>query len=152
MITNFKGYCNTCAIAGLKAPQVCALSGLKIEAKDYCSKHRTSLTKCSICGNVILADAVIDNGHLICQSCFSILKTCKTCHFGNVCEFQTNPSPIPQMINKQIRQGNMVAVTQVMNPERIHITCEKGCKCFDKENGCLKQNGMCGNQEVKYFD
>lgn len=152
MISNFKGYCNTCGFSGLNAPQVCALSGLKIDADDYCSKHRRNLIKCSICGQIIVSDGIIDNGHLICKVCFSNSNSCIICRFGNTCSFQTDPSPLPKMINKEVRQGNMIAVTQVMNPERIHITCEKGCKCFDKENGCLKQIGSCPNREVYYRD
>ena len=149
---NFKGYCNTCRLAGLKAPQVCGLSGRKITAEDYCSEHRRSLSFCSICGNPVLSNGIIDGFHLICRNCFSLLKTCQACRYGSLCEFETNPSSIPKAINKQIRKGNMTAVTQVMNPERVRITCEKGCKCFDKKNGCLKQNGMCANCEVKYLD
>lgn len=152
MITNFKGYCNTCGYAGLKAPQVCALNGWKVESDDYCSKHRRNPVKCSICGQIVLSNGIIDEGHLICATCFSNSRTCATCRFSNTCEFQTNPSPLPLTVNKEIRQGNMIAVTQVMNPERIHITCEKGCKCFDPKKGCLKQNGKCNNQEVNYHD
>ena len=42
--------CKTCALAGLKAPGVCSLSGLKVTDTDFCSSHRRSLSICSICG------------------------------------------------------------------------------------------------------
>lgn len=153
-IPNFKGYCKSCAFLGLKAPEVCALSGLKMkEEEDYCSRHSNSFQKCAICGSpVIFHDGIIDDGHLICQSCFFHLNSCKICRFGNTCEFETNPSPLPKYVQRQIRQGNMTAVTQVMNPERIHITCEKGCKCYSTENGCMKQKGSCSNSETIYND
>lgn len=153
MPDNFKGYCKTCALAGLNAPRVCALSGQNKQPEDYCDEHRQTLTRCSICGQIILQKAIIDDNHFICGNCFSLIKTCKTCRNGDLCDFMTNPSQIPPMIEKQVRKGNMTAVTQVMNPERIRITCEKGCKCYSKENGCLKQiSGTCGNQEVLYND
>ena len=149
----FKGYCKTCALHGLKAPNTCAYTGFLVDAEiDYCSQHRRTVLTCSICGNIILSNGVYSDNHLICQHCFSSSETCKICRFSNTCEFETNPSPLPKAIQKEIRQGNMTAVTQVMNPERIHITCEKGCKCFDPEKGCLKQIGYCKNQEVSYND
>ena len=153
MPDNFKGYCKSCALRGLKAPEVCALYNVKRANDEYCSDHRNSLVTCSICGNVILSDGIINDGHLICRNCFSNSETCKICRFCDVCEFETNPSPLPKAVQKQIRQGNMTAVTQVMNPERIHITCEKGCKCYDAQKGCLKQkNGSCSNISIQYLD
>lgn len=149
---NFKGYCPTCALAGLKTPEVCALNNQRVTSDDYCSWHHRDLQKCSICGNIILSDGIISENHLICRNCFSNLESCSVCRFSNICEFETNPSPLPKAISKQIRQGNMTAVTQVMNPERIRITCKQGCRCFDSKNGCLKQNGSCTNCEVIYND
>ena len=147
-----KGTCNTCRLAGLKAPQVCGLTGRQITADGYCDKHRRSVLTCSICGNIILSNGIIDNTHLICRNCFSQIDSCNVCKNLNICTFETDPSPLPKAIQKEIRQGNMTAVTQVMNPERVRITCEKGCKCFDKKNGCSKQNGTCANCEVRYLD
>jgi hypothetical protein len=51
---------------------------------------------------------------------------------------------------KEIRQGNMIAQQQVQNPERIRQTCQKGCKCWDEEFGCLKSNGCCGNWKGRF--
>ena len=153
-IPNFKGYCKSCAFLGLKAPEICALSGLKMkEEEEYCSRHSNSFQKCAICGSPVIShDGIIDDGHLICQSCFFHLNSCHFCRFGNTCEFETDPSPLPKYVQKQIRQGNMTAVTQVMNPERIHITCEKGCICYSSENGCMKQKGSCSNSKTIYND
>ena len=152
-LPNLKGTCSSCRLAGLKAPQVCGLSGRRITADGYCDGHRRSVSVCSICGNIILSNGIIDDNHLICWNCFSNLNSCGVCKNVNICTFETDPSPLPRAIQKQIRQGNMTAVTQVMNPERVRITCEKGCKCFSKEKGCLKQNNAaCSNQEVSYND
>lgn len=152
MPNNFKGYCPSCRLNGLKAPRVCALTGLEVGPEDYCSKHRRSLVTCSICGQIILTGGILNDNHLICNNCFSNLNSCNVCRFNNICTFETDPSPLPKAIQKEIRRGNMQAVTQVMNPERVQITCEKGCKCFSKENGCLKQKGSCTNVDVLYND
>ena len=149
---DFKGYCKSCAIAGLKAPQICALSGLKVTETDYCSFHRGSLSTCAICGSVILQDGYIDEGHLICPNCFSQITSCRVCRGSLQCAFEEDPSPTPKVISQQIRQGNGIYVTTVRNPERVRETCQKGCKCFDTKNGCLRQNGFCSNHEVYYND
>ena len=147
-----KGTCHTCRFRGLQAPEVCALYGVKKPDDGYCDQHkRDEILTCDICGAPMKpSDSIIDENYIICPNCFKQLKTCNLCRFWNVCEYDTNPSPLPKVIQKQIRQGNMVAVTQAINPERVRITCEKGCKCYSTENGCLKQNGTCSNQEVSY--
>ncbi len=38
----------------------------------------------------------------------------------------------------------MTMQSVVMNPERIRETCQKNCKCWNDEMGCLRQNGTCG--------
>jgi hypothetical protein len=50
---------------------------------------------------------------------------------------------------REVRQGNMIAQTQVMNPKRVEATCRRGCPCFNEDgldNGtfCMRQNGDCG--------
>ena len=150
-MTNFKGYCDTCAFAGLNQPAFCALKNKIVKATDYCSEHRNSVTTCDICGNIILASGIIDSNHIICSQCFSVIHTCAVCKHVDSCAYQTDPSPLPKTIPQQVRQGNIIAVTQVINPERVRITCQKGCKCYSKENDCLKQNNsFCGNHEVYY--
>ena len=72
------------------------------------------------------------------------LVPCKEAH---ICDFETNSSSLPKQVQQTSRQGNMVMQTVVKNPERIRITCEKGCKCWSDEFGCLKQNGICSNYE-----
>ena len=152
MVQNFFGYCPSCAFAGLKAPNMCGLAGWEISSKDHCSKHQRTIQTCAICGAYIISDGIIDNGHLVCSSCISKLETCSTCRFSNICEFETNPSPLEKIIQREIRQGNSYFVTSAMNPERVHITCEKGCRCYDPQKGCLKQKGSCSNHQIHYFE
>lgn len=79
------------------------------------------------------------------------MNTCSTCKLSNVCEFETNPSPIEKTINQQIRQGNMIMMAPVKNPKRIEETCKKFCKCYDEKNGCLRQTiQTCNSWKAPY--
>ena len=91
-----------------------------------------------------------DSWHILCPNCASQLNSCGFCKNGGKCDFETNPSSLPKFVQKQIRQGNMIAVTDIPNPERIRQTCQKGCPCFDPEFGCLKQNNTCGKWRIVY--
>lgn len=46
----------------------------------------------------------------------------------------------------------MITVTEVMNPERIRQTCEKGCDCFSADFGCMKQFHYCERIDHVYDD
>lgn len=87
------------------------------------------------------------DGTPICDRCMAASGTCNLCVNAAICEFNTNPSPLPKEVQKVIRQGNMTVQTVVQNPDRIDITCRKLCKCFSEDLGCLKQFGCCANQE-----
>lgn len=111
---------------------------------------------CSLCGRPCLKDAIIsakevegpDSNpayYIICPNCFTQVNTCNLCTYRGECDFETNPSPLPKQIQQTIRQGQMVMQTIVKNPDRIRETCQKSCKCWSDEFGCLKQNGTCGN-------
>lgn len=106
------------------------------------------MEKCDICGRP--GAAIIDGEHVICETCFAHMNTCALCDAARTCDFQTNPSPIPKTIRKEIRQGNMVAVTDIQNPERVEITCKKNCGCFSAKLGCLRQFNTCGNVTFTY--
>lgn len=42
----------------------------------------------------------------------------------------------------------MTSVVQEKNPERIAITCQKNCGCYDPEKGCLRESvGWCKEYE-----
>lgn len=85
-----------------------------------------------------------------CANCNQYLYTCATCLNGNICEFETNPSPSPKMIQNQIRQGNMIIQTVVKNPERIAQFCSADCLCWNaQDNDCGKTNsGVCTNWKI----
>lgn len=143
-------YCKTCALANPKLLK-CRQFGHHINLdEDFCSKHCSEIPVCAICGQeMLIENSILDfkNGdHIrtICWKCSELLSSCTLCKHGQKCAFDDDPSPIPKLIQKQVRQGPMISVTQVMNPERVAITCAKGCICYDPENGCLRQYNTCG--------
>lgn len=143
-------YCKTCGFLDPKRP-VCLLRGEQVDATaDFCSKHQEIefYENCPICGKPIYnTNAIVDvlptgGFRYLHLSCAQALNTCLTCKHGDICEFQTNPDPMPKMVNKTIRQGNMMMQTTVANPSRIEKYCFN-CRCFSQEFGCLKQNKCC---------
>jgi hypothetical protein len=111
--------------------------------------------QCETCGRpteqqVLCPDG--DNWHILCPNCASQLNTCAFCKKVNGCAFETDPSPLPKRVQKQFRQGNMITVTEVINPERVRQTCEKGCDCFDAKFGCMRQFYYCERMDHVYDD
>ena len=93
-----------------------------------------------------------DNWHILCPSCASQLNTCAFCKKANTCTFETDPSPLPKMVQKQIRQGPMISVITEKNPERIRQTCQNGCPCYDSEFECMREFHYCERIEHVYDD
>ncbi len=113
------------------------------------------IMQCETCGRpteqqVLCPDG--DNWHILCPACAAQLNTCAFCKKVRICSFETDPSPLPKMIQQQFRQGPMITVTEVMNPERIRQTCEKGCDCFSAEFGCMRQFHYCERMDHAYDD
>ena len=104
------------------------------------------IMQCETCGRpteqqVLCPDG--DNWHILCPNCASQLNTCAFCKKVNGCAFETDPSPLPKMVQKQIRQGPITSVVTVKNPELVRNTCQKGCPCYDPENDCMRQFHYC---------
>lgn len=148
-------YCGTCALRTQDGTG-CSLYGIHIDPNvDFCSKHVTSPKTCDICGQFIIIDSIIDmedgKFYEVCQNCASRFNTCHICDKAAYCDFMENPSPIPKAVMKQVRQGSMVMQTQVRNPERIKITCENGCSCWNKEEKyCCREYKTCGQYKHTY--
>ena len=123
-----------------------------------CPKITSSITSCDICGMLTIPKTGAidmtnpDHPHLVCANCEPHLGHCPTCIGAKECRFETDPSPLPKTIQQQFRQGNMISVTTVRNPERIRETCQKGCQCFSEEFGCSRQFNSCGNYKIVYED
>ena len=116
-----------------------------------CQYHTFELHPCVLCGNHMSKDNQFiditepDNMIIYCGNCKQHISHCPTCVNVKECRFETDPSPLPKVVQREIRQGNMISVTQVMNPERIRQTCQNGCLCFSEEFGCSRQINYCGN-------
>lgn len=74
-----------------------------------------------------------------------MLTTCHSCaNLKNPCIFETDPDPTPPYIQKQARQGPMITVHTVRNPERIAKVCKEKCSCYSEDFECSLQNiGWC---------
>lgn len=146
--------CGDCALHQ-RCNGVCPYLQQQIDSHNpACANFTHRVEVCEVCGHLtvspILDLTVGGQPHYLCDDCQRVSGTCATCKHGKNCAFATDPSPIPKTIQKQFRQGNMITVTQVMNPERIDKTCKNGCPCFDPEFGCFKQNNCCGNHKIVY--
>ena len=102
-------------------------------------------TPCDYCGNPV--STIVDSETLccMCAGCAQYLYTCALCSHSRVCDFATNPSPLPKQVSHTIQQGNTIIQTAIPNPERVAISCANGCICFDPNFGCLRQNLWCDN-------
>lgn len=123
--------------------------------KDYCSKHQDELAQCSVCGAGTLTPVFTQDGtewRTLCEACSQRLATCAFCKQANICDFETNPSPLPKMIQQQIRQGNMITVGTIKNPDRIRQTCQNGCPCYDPNFECMRQFNYCERMNHVYAD
>lgn len=103
---------------------------------------------CEVCGQPLqieIIDVTDDVPHYLCQNCAAQRHSCNFCTHGGECSFQTDPSPLPKVITQTTQNGNMIIQQQVLNPERVEITCKKFCDCFSPDFGCLRQFNTCGN-------
>lgn len=145
--------CGTCRFLD-QGSSICQLKGVKMNPQeDFCSKHQNEAIICEKChrlttknGFVVVAEN--ETFHILCNQCSTGLTSCAFCTHCQNCDFETNPSTLPKIVQKQIQQGPMIQIIQIKNPERIKITCQAGCKCWNsEENACDKEIGYCHNYE-----
>lgn len=147
-------YCETCRLHE-KTKKICLLTGIPMKDTDYCSKHANEIIVCDICGNPLLSPTYVEydcDGILrqYCERCHQAFQTCQLCPKFQKCEFMTNPDPMPQVIMKTVRQGNMVMQAQVKNEKRVQKFCPSCC-CWDENHGCMKEfNIGCTNRPDFY--
>lgn len=99
---------------------------------------------CAICGQPIMGHTVWFNNQVLCENCGKLIGVCQTCAERTHCDFETDSSPVPKVVQQTVKQGNMVSSFPVKNPNRTEITCKaKGCVCFDGNNGCKRDLGSC---------
>ena len=85
-----------------------------------------------------------NNTYLLCPNCFSSLGTCKSCANQLTCSFETDPNPLPKLIQQRIQQGNITQVVTVRNPERIAALCTS-CSCYNPEGYCNRECNTCSS-------
>ena len=111
------------------------------------------MLNCDICRAPLKASQATitpkeDGDYIItCPNHSQLFGTCHLCLNANGCDFETNPSKIPKVVQRQIKQGPMTQIVQVKNPDRVAETCQKNCKCYDSEIGCLREHGTCGKYD-----
>ena len=112
------------------------------------------VSNCEMCGTPLAGSNVVYDTELnktYCRKCTPYIRTCYNCHNGDLCDFKTNPSPLPMQVQATQRVGNTVMSQVITNPERVKITCENGCPCYSAEFGCGKefcvQNRFCLNKK-----
>ena len=144
---------NKCKNCAMKDPNanVCKLTKWEIKPEiDSCPQfidvnHLTACASCGVMGPEKAFIYLTDNKVFICPKCHAALGTCEGCGEAQFCEYETNASPLPKLVPRQVRQGNMIMTTQARNPEREKITCQAGCKCYNIDYGCSRDDGCCAN-------
>lgn len=144
--------CGTCAYRTLVNGKCPAYEREMGDNDLGCPIHSTTITKCELCDDIIISHATFEidekgKAHIICRKCV-LAPPCNVCKSAQTCPFETDPfCREPKYIVQEIRQGNMVMQTQVINIARVKATCSK-CTCYNEpgvEHGmhCFKQLG-CG--------
>lgn len=142
-------YCGQCALRS-PSQKVCQLTGWSYEDRDpACKNFCSHLTECGLCKKKFPSLNIIMDDYFVCDDCVNRLGTCFMCKMAHNCDFETNPSTLPKVVQQVIQQGNMQIATQVRNPEREKITCAAGCKCYNETYGCSRDEGVCINYEFR---
>ena len=124
---------------------ICRLMNQK--APDDCGcPHYTpnEIPVCGLCGNPTLDGMLLvvgESAEPICGNCKRKTGTCALCQNSTQCLFLNYDGPLPKVVMKTIQQGNMVAQTQIPNPEVISATCHF-CECWNGEE-CGRAYGTC---------
>lgn len=149
----FKRKCGQCVLPSLNRGICPFFQEQRGEYSEACIRFKSEINYCEICGRPIIAGGIFEqdasnNWHFICDNCQAQCKgTCNACRNGQRCLFNEHPSP-NKFIMETVRQGNMVVQKQVQSPDIVRETCQKDCKCFSQENGCLRQNNCCSNYQL----
>lgn len=147
----FERKCGQCALPSLKNGICPVFNQVPNLTHAACPMFEREIICCGVCNSAIIPSKsaiIMDNSTTyICDNCRLALSSCIGCKNGQSCAFENDPRP-DKYIPKSIRQGNTIIQTQIPNPEIIRETCQKDCKCFSQENGCLRQNNCCGNYQL----
>lgn len=137
---------------GKPAIPFCRLYNHPVGETSFCSEFSNQSVICAICGNPVGKTPVFSEEKIICMNCATNrVNTCACCEQAHNCDFETNPSPLPKETIQTIHQGPMIMQTTVRNPERIKITCEQNCTCYDKDQKiCGKTQNWCAQYKESF--
>ena len=141
--------CANCAYHN-KNVHGCVRTQTHVQDTDSCSYYTNSPTICAACGKYIIGSSFLEQvkeGQYVelCAQCAKAISTCAGCTNGIRCAFEEDPSPLPKIVPHTVRQGNSIIQTQIQNPERVRLLCEK-CPCWDTEDkACNRECHNCSN-------
>ena len=103
-------------------------------------ENPNNLLTCVVCGQAHEASntciwlnlAGEGEDRITCKPCCVYIDRCDTCALAKNCDFQSNPSPEPAMIQQAIQVPQGTIIQTIKNPKRVEITCY-GCPCWTGE-------------------
>lgn len=149
-------YCRDCAFANnINGAYICTF--FKVQkpiilngAACQFFQHKQYITQCDNCKANCIGAIIVQNGDTtkyLCGQCAAKIGYCQSCVQVSQCAFETDPSPIPKTIS--YRNGNTIFTSSSKNPERIAITCKKGCPCWnDEEQYCYREENTCAKYKI----
>lgn len=141
----------TCKDCGLRNDIACLVSNriipdLKSAACPW-GRRADTIRTCDSCGRAfetLVIDMSEESPRFLCEECLNAYGTCRKCIKLNICDFVGDRSS-PDMVMKQLRQGNQVIQMSVKNPDKIEIYCKR-CGCWNPEDEyCMKEWGLCAH-------
>lgn len=150
--------CGECVLRGREDRDFCTALQCKINLEAHACVAfigADQIDTCAICGKATPTRQMVvcpEDNISICPSCAEKLGTCYTCANAAECNFESNPSTLPKIVQRTIQQGNMKTVATIRNPEREKITCQNGCSCYSEEFGCMREFNWCKNMDYVWSD
>lgn len=141
-----KQFCQSCGLLN-KNENTCRLYNKKVSpSTDFCSRYTKDVVHCELCNNITMKPTYVpdgDNWHSFCTKCADTLSSCNFCKDGRLCEFESNPDPMPKVVVQQQRTPMGIMQSQVRNPAREEKFCYT-CRCWSTDlKACGKQFGYC---------
>ena len=128
--------------------QQCQILGMHVPdpGSCHCPHYRKDLIKCTNCGRILLTSPVYDGEDTFCAECAKLSGTCGLCRNLTTCAYESDPSPLPKVVQRREERDGMVFITTGRNPEREQALCTT-CNCWLPDLGCCRQYATCGNYE-----
>ena len=147
--------CENCGHQSLTGE--CPVFQTKMSGETNCPHHQKQVEFCGFCGKPLTKQSIIDieddKIHFLCHACAEQTSRCRTCAETTYCALTDDKNcPLPlQVIKKVSPKPGVIMQTQVINPERIKVTCGNGCKCYleGEEEFCIRRLPKAGCSSYK---